>query len=91
MNKKENKNVQAEQLSLFDNFFNSLTLNEGEVSFDELNRVIGELNKIKKRKMEKAEHLRKQKEREEAQRKAEEERQRKENTFYDRYVRLYVR
>ena len=78
MSKKENKNVQAEQLSLFDNFFNSLTLNEGEVSFDELNRVIGELNKIKKRKKEKEEHLRKQKEREETQRKAEEERQRKE-------------
>lgn len=83
MSKKENKNVQAEQLSLFDNFFNSLTLNEGDVSFDELNRVIGELNKIKKRKKEKEEQLKKQKEREEAQRKAEEERQRKENTFYD--------
>jgi hypothetical protein len=38
---------------LFDNFFNSLTLNEGDVSFDELNRVIGELNKLKKRKKEK--------------------------------------
>lgn len=91
MSKKENKNVQAEQMSLFDDFFSALTVNEGDVSFDELNRVIGELNKIKKRKKEKEERLIKQKEREEAQRKAEEERQRKENTFYDRYVRLYVR
>ena len=79
MSKNNNSDkYQAEQLSLFDNFFNSLTLNEGDVSFDELNRVIGELNKIKKRKKEKAEHLRKQKEREEAQKKVEEERQRKE-------------
>ena len=50
MSKKENKNVQAEQMSLFDDFFSALTVDEGEVSFDELNRVIGELNKIKKRK-----------------------------------------
>ena len=47
MSKKENKNVQAEQMSLFDDFFSALTVDEGEVSFDELNRVIGELNKIK--------------------------------------------
>ena len=52
MSKKENKNVQAEQMSLFDDFFSALTVDECEVSFDELNRVIGELNKIKKRKNE---------------------------------------
>lgn len=78
MSKQENNNIQAEQLSLFDDFFNTLSINEGEISFDELNRVIGELNKLKKRKKEKEEKLRRQKEKEEAKRKAEEERQRKE-------------
>ena len=78
MSGKENEKNQAEQLSLFDDFFNTLSINEGEVSFDELNRVIGELNKLKKRKKEKEEQRRRQKEREEAKRKAEEERQRKE-------------
>ncbi len=78
MSRKESEKNQAEQLSLFDDFFNTLTINEGEVSFDELNRVIGELNKLKKRKKEKEEQRRRQKEREEAKRKAEEERQRKE-------------
>ena len=51
MSKKDSKkDVYSGQLSLFDDFFSSLTINEGEVSFDELNRVIGELNKIKNRK-----------------------------------------
>lgn len=78
MNKRENNNIQAEQLSLFDDFLNSVSIDEGGVTFDELNRVIGELNKLKKRKKEKEEKLRRQKEKEEAKRKAEEERQRKE-------------
>ena len=78
MSRKENEKNQTEQLSLFDDFFNTLSINEGEVSFDELNRVIGELNKLKKRKKEKEEQRRRQKEREEAKRKAEEERQRNE-------------
>ena len=37
MSGKENEKNQAEQLSLFDDFFNTLSINEGEVSFDELN------------------------------------------------------
>ena len=67
--KSSKKDVHPGQLSLFDDFFSSLTINEGEVSFDELNRVIGELNKIKNRKKVEEEKRKREKEQEEALRK----------------------
>lgn len=71
MSKKDSKkDVYSGQLSLFDDFFSSLTINEGEVSFDELNRVIGELNKIKNRKKVEEEKRKREKKQEEALKKA---------------------
>ena len=71
MSKKDSKkDVYSGQLSLFDDFFSNITINEGEVSFDELNRVIGELNKIKNRKKVEEEKRKREKKQEEALKKA---------------------
>ncbi len=81
--KSSKKDVHPGQLSLFDDFFSSLTINEGEVSFDELNRVIGELNKIKNRKKVEEEKRKREKKQEEALRKAKEEKEKREKHIQD--------